>query len=107
MGETNLSNSRIESVAIDVFLTTKVKGALGALTEAGLASLHLYHTIYFTDSHLTEYLLAWSVLNQNTNKLQTETLKSLYHTQPWGNEAVQICVMVSAILFLSFSSNFS
>ena len=78
------------------------KGAIGSLAEIGLSSLHLYQMIYFTDSHLTEYLLSWYGLNQDTGKLQSEALKSLYLAQAWGNEAVQTLqtsIMVSGETF--------
>ena len=78
----------------------KSKRAVGPLTEVGLSSLHLYHMAYFTDCHLTEYLLAWAGLNQNTNHLLNESLKSLYQAQAWGNETVQICIMVSEHLYI-------
>ena len=97
----NVPYSRIESVAIDVTSMTNLKGMIGPLVEVGLSSLQLYHMAYFTDSHLTEYLLAWSGLNQNTNQLISETLKSIYHAQAWGNETVQICVMVSLYMLPS------
>jgi hypothetical protein len=91
--------NRIESVVIDVFSTNKSKCLISPLLEVGLASLDLYHMAYFSDSHLTEYLLSWTGIRQDTHQLLNETLKSLYQAQAWGNETVQICVMVSAKKF--------
>ncbi len=102
--EGNAQYSRIESVAVDIFSTMKSKFEIGPFLELGLSSLHLYHTAYFTDCHLTEYLLTWSAIHQDTNQLLIETLKSLYQAQSWGNETVQICVMVSGGLGRLFTS---
>ena len=88
--------ARIESVAKDVFAMERMNVSLGPLAEAGLASLHLYNNIFFTDNYLIEYLLAWYCMHQNTDKIISDTLKTFYQAQSWGNEVVQICVTVSS-----------
>lgn len=72
--------------------------SIGPLAECGLASLQLYHNAYFIDSNLTEYLLSWyGISSQDVKRMINDTLKSLYQAQAWGNETVQICVMVSML----------
>jgi len=99
VGEREIPYNAIESVAIDTFSMMEAQPfSIGPYAEAGLASIHLYHVVYFTDSHLTECLLAWVALHQDTSRLLVETLKALYTAQGWGNESLQICTTILMIL---------
>lgn len=93
-GDRNLRYSTFETIANDVFSMMNPNNSIGALAECGLASLQLYHNVYFVDSNLTEYLLSWYGLHQqDLKRMINDTLRSLYQAQAWGNETVQICVM--------------
>ena len=95
--EGQIPYERTETVAVDVSEMQKTMPLeLGRLAELGLASFNLYAAAHSTDSHIAEYIMAWSTYQKDTSRLLSESLKSLYRAQPsWaGSDIAQACTMV-------------
>jgi len=99
--ELQIPFERTETVSVDVSEMQKMKPLqVGRLAEVGLATFNLYAVAHSTDSHIAEYILAWSTYQKDTNRLLSESLKSLYRAQPsWaGSEIAQACAMIFKVL---------